>query len=208
MIIALYEAQRSLRGAQRSPYAHEWRRRAVKEKDMVVTIDDQTAKEWKIVCYKCYGFGHKGNECVYNTTMARLICPLPGCGKQHHPRDCYKDNKTRASTATTDKAQAPVESTDKAQAPGTTSQPTPSAATGPGRDEQAKKKLQASRDFKKAMRKMARGEDEEEDTQDIDDAPATDYGFDTGPSDGAAWGAGASNAWNADGKADRGSGGW
>ncbi|KAK7711050.1 hypothetical protein SLS63_012752 [Diaporthe eres] len=88
------------------------------EKDMLIDLDLQSAKEWRITCYKCYGFGQKGNECMYNTTKTRLICGIPSCGRQHHSRDCFKDKNLRDSDRSADKSQAPDESTDKAEAPG------------------------------------------------------------------------------------------
>lgn len=128
------------------------------EKGMLIDLDEQTAKEWRITCYKCYGFGDKGNECMYITTKARLICAIPGCGRQHHPRDCFKDKKLRDSDEPADKSQALDESTGKAQAPGSTSQADASSTTRPTRSEQSKKNLEASRAMKKAARKLPKGQ--------------------------------------------------
>lgn len=121
------------------------------KKDMVIKMNVETAKEWRISCYKCYQFGHKGDECKYTTTKAIIICPLAGCHKIHHPRDCYKKEKSQAS----------VESADKVKAPGATSQPS-APPTRPTRSEQSKKNLEANRAAKKAARKLAKGEDIDE----------------------------------------------
>lgn len=53
---------------------------------MLIDMDTETAKKYRIACTKCYGVGHKGSECPYSTGK-RLICP--NCGSEHHPRDCY-----------------------------------------------------------------------------------------------------------------------
>lgn len=151
------------------------------EKGMLIDLDHQTAKEWRITCCKCYGFGHNVNECMYNTTKARLICGIPGCGGQHHSRDCFKDKNLRDSDGSADKSQAPDESTDKAEAPGTTSQADASSTTRPTRSEQSKRNLQASRAMKKAARKLEKGQEQEEETQN-GEGEATG-GNDTKPND-------------------------
>lgn len=154
------------------------------EKGMLIDLDLRSAKEWRITCYKCYGFGHKGNECMYNTTNTRLIClicGIPGCGRQHHPRDCFKDKNLRDSAESADKSQALDESTGKAEAPGSTSQADASSPTRPTRSEQSKKNLEASRAMKKAARKLAKGQDQEDETQN-GEGEATG-GNDTKPND-------------------------
>lgn len=131
------------------------------KKDMVIEMNVETAKEWRISCYKCYQFGHKGDECKYTTTNAIVICPLAGCHKIHHPRDCYKKEKSQAPVESADKAQPRVESADKVKAPGATSQPS-APSTHRTRSEQAKKNLMANRGMKKLARKLAKGEDIDE----------------------------------------------
>lgn len=106
------------------------------EKDMLVEMDVATAKEWRITCFKCHGFGHKGSECRYTTTKELLICPMPGCGGNHHPRDCDKSEKHRDSAVTT----------NKDQPPGATSKPSKRPATRSTRSEQSNR----------AMKKAAR----------------------------------------------------
>lgn len=150
---------------------------------MVVGIDVHTAMEWRITCFKCHRFGHKGSECKYTTTKERLICPKPGCGRNHHPRDFYKPEKHRESAVTT----------DKARAPGATSKPSQPPATRPTRSEQSKKNLEASRAMKKAARKLAQGEDLEEEVQTGDGEVAGFGDVDAG------LGAGGENGWSAPG---------
>lgn len=53
---------------------------------MFHSLDDDMAKDLRIVCLRCKLFGHKSNECPIVTTGKKLRCP--GCGKNHHPRDC------------------------------------------------------------------------------------------------------------------------
>lgn len=146
------------------------------EKDMLIKIDVQTAKEWRITCYKCYGFGHKGSECVYTTTKARLLCAIPGCGKQHHPRDCFKNRKQQDSAETgnkpTETSHPPKESTEKNQAPGTAPKP----AASSGRSEQVKKNLDASRAMKKAARQFDKGEKQEEEAENVEGEVTGDDG--------------------------------
>lgn len=132
-----------------------------KKKDTFISIDGQTAKQWRITCFKCYGFGHKGDACKYTTTKEILICPKPGCGRKHHPRDCYKRDKNRDPVVSTGKALGPVEPTEKAQAPATTSQQSAAPAIPTTRSEQAKKMLKANRAMKKAARKFAKNENYE-----------------------------------------------
>ncbi|KAI7783089.1 hypothetical protein LA080_012542 [Diaporthe eres] len=144
-------------------------------------VESQNSPYVRSLISWCYGFGHNGNECMYNTTKARLICGIPGCGGQHHSRDCFKDKNLRDSDGSADKSQAPDESTDKAEAPGTTSQADASSTTRPTRSEQSKKNLQASRAMKKAARKLAKGQEQEEETQN-GEGEATG-GNDTKPND-------------------------
>lgn len=55
---------------------------------MLVHIDQQTANENILVCRRCYGLGHKGNDCRYDHGEL-FVCPTEGCGKNHYPRDFY-----------------------------------------------------------------------------------------------------------------------
>lgn len=115
---------------------------------------------------------------------------------------------------TADKFQAPDESADKAQTPGTTPQADASSTTRPARSEQSKKNLEASRALKKAARKLAKGEEQEEEVQ--TDEPNASGGDDTEAND---WSTSGGNAggWsdsgppmdpNADGGNADGQGGW
>lgn len=129
------------------------------KKDMVIEMNVETAKEWRISCYKCYRFGHKRDECKYNTSNASIICPLAGCHKNHHPRDCQKTEKAQAPVDPADKSGAPAKSAEKAQA---STESIEKAPTRPTRSEQAKKNLKANRGMKKLARKLAKGEDIDE----------------------------------------------
>lgn len=129
------------------------------KKGMVIETNAETAKEWRVSCYKCYRFGHKGDACIYTTTKATIICPLAGCHKNHHPRDCYKKKKAQAPVEPADKSEAPAKSTHKAEK---SVESVDKAPYRPTRSEQAKKNLEASRGMKKLARKLAKGEDIDE----------------------------------------------
>lgn len=45
------------------------------EKGMLVSMDFETAKEFRTTCNKCYGFGHKFAECPFNKGKS-LICAM------------------------------------------------------------------------------------------------------------------------------------
>lgn len=63
---------------------------------MLIELDITTAKSLRMLCWKCYVVGHKGSECPFIYTNDKLICPKPGCGGDHHPRDCYRSKGRRA----------------------------------------------------------------------------------------------------------------
>lgn len=84
------------------------------EKDMLIDMDTETAKQYRIVCFKCYAIGHKGSECP--SMMGKpLICP--NCEGEHHPRDCDMAKSIDVPVKTTKKAKKraktspPVETT-------------------------------------------------------------------------------------------------
>lgn len=64
------------------------------EKGMMIDMDTESAKEFRIICHKCYGIGHKGSDCQY-TTDKPLLCII--CGGRHHPRDCYRGKRGKSA---------------------------------------------------------------------------------------------------------------
>lgn len=93
--------------------------------DMLTELDITTAQGLKVVCWKCYMVGHRGSECPFIYTNTELICPKPGCGGDHHTRDCYrsKGGRARVKAAEDDTKSAtsskPGEASQSAAAPTT-----------------------------------------------------------------------------------------
>lgn len=104
---------------------------------MLIKIDTETAKEYRIVCHECYGIGHKGSDCAYNKGQS-LICL--NCGGKHHPRNCY-----RTKNAKTIKVEQPAETSKPIE-----TAPTPRET----HNERQKKAREATMDFKKRFRNL------------------------------------------------------
>lgn len=58
--------------------------------EMLHSLGWETAKALRTVCLRCKKFGHKSTECPIVITKQKLVCPMRDCGKNHHPRDCYR----------------------------------------------------------------------------------------------------------------------